>query len=320
MEKQAVRQRAFDGHGLGGTGAGKTGEQAADGRHDVLIERGLAWLATHANADGGWGDTIRSRSNLSTTTLVWAAFGISPDAARTHQGVISAAERWLSRRIGKLEPDHLARKVLESYESDRTFSVPILTHCALAGRLGSGPEAWRQVIPLPFELAILPPGWFAALQLPVVSYALPALIAVGYARHFHAPSSNPFVRAVRSAVAERALRVLESIQPPNGGFLEAIPLTSFVVMSLVGSGKTEHPVARLGLEFITHSVQPDGSWQIDTNLATGVTTLAIHSLAVGRRHAFDRDGKSRGVRLAFAAAIPEPASLHERRAGRLGLD
>jgi squalene-hopene/tetraprenyl-beta-curcumene cyclase len=84
---------------------------------------------------------------------------------------------------------------------------------------------------------------------------------------------------VRSLVTERALRVLDSVQPPNGGFLEAIPLTSFVVMSLVGSGKAEHRVARRGLEFIVNSAQPDGSWQIDTNLATWTTTLAIHSLA-----------------------------------------
>jgi squalene-hopene/tetraprenyl-beta-curcumene cyclase len=78
---------------------------------------------------------------------------------------------------------------------------------------------------------------------------------------------------------ERALRVLDSVQPPNGGFLEAIPLTSFVVMSLVGSGKAEHPVAQRGLEFLVNSAKPDGSWPIDTNLATWVTTLAIHSLA-----------------------------------------
>ena len=36
------------------------------------IERGARWLAGNANADGGWGDTVRSRSNLSTTTLCWA--------------------------------------------------------------------------------------------------------------------------------------------------------------------------------------------------------------------------------------------------------
>ncbi len=250
-----------------------------DTRHDALIESGLTWLATHANADGGWGDTICSRSNLSTTMLVWAAFGVGPDAAGTHQPAVSAAEKWLTQRIGKLDAENLAAKILECYESDRTFSVPILTHCALAGRLGPGPQAWSQVIPLPFELAIFPPAWFAALRLPVVSYALPALIAVGYARHFHAPSGNPLVRAVRSWVTERALRVLGSIQPPNGGFLEAIPLTSFVVMSLVGSGKPEHQVARRGLEFIMNSAQSDGSWRIDTNLATWVTTLALHGLA-----------------------------------------
>ena len=250
-----------------------------DPRSDRLVEAGLAWLATHANTDGGWGDTIYSRSNLSTTTLVWAAFGVWPDAARTHARTISAAEKWLIGRIGGLDPVTLATKILERYESDRTFSVPILTHCALAGRLGSGPDAWRQVIPLPFELAVFPPACFAALQLPVVSYALPALIAVGYARHFHAPSGNPVVRAVRSLALERALRVLATIQPTNGGFLEAVPLTSFVVMSLAGSGKGDHSVVRLGLEFIQQSVQPDGSWPIDTNLTTWVTTLAIHGLA-----------------------------------------
>jgi squalene-hopene/tetraprenyl-beta-curcumene cyclase len=249
----------------------------AGARYDPLIKQGMRWLATHANADGGWGDTICSRSNLSTTTLVWAALGVWPEPV--HQPAISAAEKWLTERVGKLDPRNLAAKILECYESDRTFSVPILTHCALAGRLGSGPEAWRRVIPLPFELAILPQAWFAALRLPVVSYALPALIAVGYARHFHAPSANPFARAIRTVVTDRALQVLDSIQPPNGGFLEAIPLTSFVVMSLVGSGKAEHHVARLGLEFIVNSAQPDGSWRIDTNLSTWVTTLAIHSLA-----------------------------------------
>src|SRR5215208_3251941 len=39
------------------------------------IFAGLNWLADHTNSDGGWGDTVVSRSNLSTTTLCWAAFG-----------------------------------------------------------------------------------------------------------------------------------------------------------------------------------------------------------------------------------------------------
>src|SRR6266853_2036410 len=43
--------------------------------HGSLIRGGLSWLAGHQNADGGWGDTIKSRSNISTTALGWAAFG-----------------------------------------------------------------------------------------------------------------------------------------------------------------------------------------------------------------------------------------------------
>jgi len=248
---------------------------------DGLIGRGLDWLAKNANPDGGWGDTIQSRSNLSTTTLVWAAFGIWPAGAEARQPAVAAAEAWLKRRIGKLDADTIARSILESYAEDRTFSVPILTHCALAGRLGEGAAAWRDIVPLPFELSIFPASWYAAFRLPVVSYALPALIAVGYARHHHAPSSNPLLRAARAAAANRAFRVLDSVQPPNGGFLEATPLTSFVVMSLVSSGKEAHPVARRGLDFLAKSAQADGSWPIDTNLATWVTTLAANALAAG---------------------------------------
>jgi squalene-hopene/tetraprenyl-beta-curcumene cyclase len=134
------------------------------------------------------------------------------------------------------------------------------------------------VLPLPFELAALPHHWFAAVRLPVVSYALPALIAIGQARHVHRPSRNPFARLLRTATRGRTLRVLQSTQPPNGGFLEATPLTSFVTMSLAGSGQADHPVAVKGEEFLLRSQRADGSWPIDTNLSTWVTTLALGAL------------------------------------------
>ena len=268
------------------------------------IEAGVRWLENHANADGGWGDTVNSKSNISTTTLVWAVLGRcgAPNAAAksnepanspARQQALAGAEQWLREAAGGLEPEHLSAKILERYGSDRTFSAPILTHCALAGRLGEGPAAWRQVIPLPFELAALPADWFGALRLPVVSYALPALIAIGYARHYHAPSANPLLRWIRSLVTERAFRVLDSIQPSNGGFLEAIPLTSFVLMSLAGSGKVDHPVAQHGLEFILSSAQADGSWKIDTNLSTFVTTLAVQSLGSSGSHALTATERER---------------------------
>jgi squalene-hopene/tetraprenyl-beta-curcumene cyclase len=68
------------------------------------------------------------------------------------------------------------------------------------------------------------------------------------------------------------------MQPTSGGFLEAMPLTSFVVMSLVAAGHGGHPVVADGLRFVVGSVRTDGSWPIDTNLATWVTTLALNAV------------------------------------------
>ena len=269
-----------------------------------VIKQGLQWLATHQNADGGWGDTTKSLSNLSTTTLVWAAFAagrralglskrpltpaLSPaEGAREKSApsglnfsdTLSRTEQWLVQHAGGLAPGVLAPAIIKRYGKDRTFSVPILTMCALAGRLGEGRAAWRHVIPLPFELAALPAAFFAALRLPVVSYALPALIAIGQVRHHCAPTRNPVARALRSLTRKHTLRVLEKIQPPNGGFLEATPLTSFVTMSLAGCDLADHVVAKRGVDFLLRSQRDDGSWPIDTNLSTWVTTLAVDALS-----------------------------------------
>ncbi len=238
--------------------------------HSSYIKGGLDWLAAHANPDGGWGDTILSKSNISTTTLCWAAFNNSPEK---YAPTVAAAEAWLTKGAGSTTPEKLASTIIARYGKDRTFSVPILTHCALAGRVD-----WRDVLPLPFELAALPQSWFATLHLPVVSYALPALIAIGQCRHHHRPTWNPITRILRDATRQKTLKVLERVQPSNGGFLEATPLTSFVTMSLAGCGLANHPVAKKGAEFLKASARPDGSWPIDTNLATWVTTLAVNAL------------------------------------------
>jgi squalene-hopene/tetraprenyl-beta-curcumene cyclase len=246
----------------------------APGNLAALVRAGLTWLARHQNADGGFGDTVDSPSNISTTTLCWAALGLDPEQRTTAAG----AEAWLKKECDDLSAPTLARTIGRRYGVDRTFSTPILTMCALSGRFGSGPEAWTHIPGLPFELAALPRSWFGALGLRVVSYALPALIAIGQAIHRHHPPRNPFTLLFRSLTKNRTLRLLEQIQPASGGFLEATPLTSFVTMSLAGSGLADHPVARKGMQFLVDSARPDGSWAIDTNLATWVTTLSVNGI------------------------------------------
>ncbi len=238
-----------------------------------LVRRGLAWLAERQNADGGYGDTPESPSNLSTTALVWAALSLHPRG-----DAVGRVEAKLKVEVGGLTASSLAAAIGRKYGEDRTFSVPILTMCALAGAFGGGPEAWSAIPRLPFELAALPRSWFPRLGLPVVSYALPALIAIGQAQHRHRPTRNPITLLLRTLTRKRTLRVLEAIQPESGGFLEAAPLTSFVTMSLGAIGLADHPVARKGVEFLAKSAREDGSWPIDTNLATWVTTLSVQAL------------------------------------------
>jgi squalene-hopene/tetraprenyl-beta-curcumene cyclase len=240
--------------------------------HEKLIAGGVAWLAAHQNADGGWGDTVKSVSNVSTTMLCRAAFHIA-GAAEQYGDCLRRAEQHLRERFGKT-PEEQAEAVRARYGKDRTFAVPILTTCALAGLV-----SWRVVPPLPFELACFPQSWYRFLRLPVVSYALPALIAIGQAVYHHRPPRNPATRLLRRLAVRKSLRVLEAIQPSSGGFLEATPLTSFVTLSLASIGQARHPVARKGVQFLTASVRPDGSWPIDTNLATWVTTLSVNALA-----------------------------------------
>lgn len=243
-----------------------------------LAARGTDWLVENRNADGGFGDTVGSPSNLSTTVLVWAALTA---VDRTSRQTLAATRTWLSEKAGSLDVDALAAAITERYGKDRTFSAPILTACTLAGAFGSDAGAWTRVPQLPFELAVCPPQWFKWLRLPVVSYALPALIAIGQVRHRFRPTRNPLLRLIRSLARRRSLELLHKIQPASGGYLEAVPLTSFVVMSLAASGQVEHPVVMGGVEFLGATARSDGAWPIDTNLATWVTTQTLAALAAG---------------------------------------
>ena len=283
-------------------------------RWQQLIRGGLNWLADHQNSDGGWGDTVLSISNISTTMLANAVFQAAAKLPGDKMPATSEMDKngvpliGLTGHLlpwpGEKGPDgrdfsdvrgasgqYIANAggvpaVIKRYGKDHTFSVPILTHCALAGIVD-----WKDVMPLPFELACVPHRWYAAVKMPVVSYALPALIAIGQVIFKHHGHWNPALRMIRRAAIQPSLKVLESIQPPNGGFLEATPLTSFVCMSLLGCGLFDHVVTQRCLKFIEASVREDGSWPIDTNLATWVTTLSVNALA-DRRPAALRAGSS----------------------------
>src|SRR5438132_10432168 len=86
-----------------------------------LIAGGVGWLTLTQNADGGWGDTTASATNISTTALCWAALAVAPPGESIRRGV-EAAEAWLERAVGGLAPQQFARALEARYGDDRTFS------------------------------------------------------------------------------------------------------------------------------------------------------------------------------------------------------
>ncbi|MEZ6136178.1 MAG: prenyltransferase/squalene oxidase repeat-containing protein [Pirellulaceae bacterium] len=242
---------------------------------DLAISAGCQWLTKHQQDDGGFGDTDRSHSNIATTLLVIAATELAGKldvgGARANSGATSEqqGQAW-SYVDAQGRWDGLRRR----YGKDKTFVVPILSNCALAGLV-----SWDEVAPLPFEAAWLPQDMYRWARMPVVSYAVPALVAIGQARFYKAPPKNLLLRKLRSRAIEPTLRVLRTMQPSSGGYLEAVPLTSFVLMNLAAIGHGSLPVAQDCLRFILDSRLADGSWPIDTNLATWLTSLSIAAMA-----------------------------------------
>ena len=95
------------------TSAARNG--CADGEPSRAVRAGRHALAAfaHQNADGGWGDTVRSRSNISTTAIVWATLssrsrrGDEPTRRRsTDRDGVAAARRGRrhARRASRRHP------------------------------------------------------------------------------------------------------------------------------------------------------------------------------------------------------------------------
>jgi squalene-hopene/tetraprenyl-beta-curcumene cyclase len=239
------------------------------------ISSGLNWLETYVNIDGGFGDSPSSQSNVSTSLLCFAAAKVT-STAHSNENLLFKLAGYLKSQNIDVTSETLIQAILDFYQTDRTFSVPILTMCALCGVPGK--EAFERIPQLPFELSLLPRSFYSALNLSVVSYAIPALIGVGIAIFKHKQRQSSLIRNVRQTAENKSLRLLRKIQPESGGYLEAIPLTAFVCLCLIESGYRDLEVVRDGINFLKRTQREDGSWPIDIDLSTWVTTLAVKSL------------------------------------------
>ncbi|KAA6313582.1 Sporulenol synthase, partial [termite gut metagenome] len=234
-------------------------------RYAPQIMAGADWLCTTMTPEGSWGDSVESKSNLTATLLSYAALSAlnrTPEATKSY----------MKAKFGGIQDKQIVTGILEYYGKDLTFSAPILVMCGLAGVITD----WEAIPRLPFELSVVPQRFFRFLQLPVVSYAIPALIAVGILRH--RKGKRGFLYGLRDSFVEKSLQVLKKLQPSNGGFLEAAPLTGFVAMCMCGARYTDHVVTQKAAAFLVDTVRKNGAWPIDTNLAGWVTYLSVKAL------------------------------------------
>ncbi|MCZ7644248.1 MAG: squalene--hopene cyclase [Planctomycetota bacterium] len=267
---------------------------AGDDRPGVDLEAAAAYLRRTQNPDGGWGDTEIGKSNLAATLLVLSAHQssiVNRQSSILPDSDLHRANAFIAQ-LGGLDAG-----LKRVYGADQTFQVPIRMTAAYAGRGAEGcglsnkrqsssatqssvlsPQSWRHVDALPFELALVPRGLMGAAGLPVVSYALPALVCVGLARHANAPSRFPPLRWLRNFAAERALSLVSGMQPKSGGFLEAVPITAFCLIGLKSAGRGVHGIAKQARRFLQSTQREDGAWPVEVHLATWNTTRAIDAL------------------------------------------
>jgi len=278
------------------------------------IDCGANWLIDIINKDGGFGDTPGSLSNVSATLLVYSALNFCAAGKPGIPTILKQIEHYLDTQGIAVHSTAIVSSILDYYGKDYTFSLPILSMLVICRVLRT--EALEQIPRLPFELTLLPARLYRFFNLQVVSYAIPALVAVGIYLFKHKRGSGPVTSFIRTRAIAPALRKLLLMMPESGGFLEAIPLTAFVSMCLIQSGFPDHTVVVKGLGFLKNLQRSGGSWPIDTNLSTWVTTLAIK--AYGRRihEVLDKEQKDklRSYLIGNQYKLPHPFN-HARPGG-----
>ena len=244
--------------------------------HQERVNKGLQWIYKNFNSDGGYGDTPESESNVSTSFLCYAAITFCQTAELDGSKVLKGIENYLETQNISLKSGSISKSVLKYYGKDYTFSVPILSMLTICSILGE--DDIKMIPQLPFELTLLPSSLYRFFNMQVVSYAIPALVAVGIYLHKRKNRSNFLLKFIRNKSINPAIKKLSGLVPESGGFLEAIPLTAFVSMCLIKSDLEDNCIVEKGISFLDNQQRDDGSWPIDTDLSTWVTTLCVKAL------------------------------------------
>jgi len=238
-------------------------------RERLMSERimaGVRWLARRQNPDGGWSDQDHRPSELSTTLLVRAAFGMTCVPADC-PGLLERADAWIAKAGG-------ATALARCPAQEKTLSAAVLTHCAIAGLI-----PWRKVPALPFARSTFPSAARRMFPLSVPGDYEPLVIAVGLARWHHAKPIRPLPRWVGGALFEESLQRLSGLCSQPLSATCGVAMTGFIVTSLASMGRHQHPLVRCGIDNLLDAARDDGSWPPASAQNVRSTASAVEALA-----------------------------------------
>lgn len=252
------------------TGSDQVIHQLVQGDLSELLLESVHWLARRQNDDGGWGDCDGAESNLAATMLVQAAFRLTGIPAK-YADLMVRADQYVTAQGG-------LAGLWKTYGFDKTYVAAVLANAALADMV-----PWRQVPTIQFEWLSLPRLWRRQLSAVAAQWMAPAALSVGLAKFHHDPTHNPITRLLRGSLRKKMLATLEQVEAADDSF-EGSPLaTSFVVMSIAGTGCRKHPIVERGIEFLLSSVRADASWAVTAGLATIHTCMTVEGLLARQR-------------------------------------
>ena len=139
LGRRVVEQRAVDRHGARRTRSLRSWRRGAVRTRRRPRERRDRVAAFDTRTRTAAGETPTAASATSAQRRSPGRRWRSPSPRRRLRIAREPArKRGWRTRAGGIDPPTLARAIVARYGRDRTFSVPILTMCALGGRLGSG--------------------------------------------------------------------------------------------------------------------------------------------------------------------------------------
>lgn len=222
-----------------------------------LIERGVEWLVSAQNTDGGWGGVASAPTQLVPTMVAASTLCLLAPSARQ-------------------EPARRALDLLESHGGVAALTDPGMAHMASTFLVLADLKDMHGSRRIPLELLLLPQRlWRARLSFRVAPFVAMALIQARYS------PPKGLQRLLNRLARPAGLRVLEQVERgenQRGGYGGDNWLVAVVCIGLSCAGAPRRAISD-AVDYLRSNVQADGSWHIMQGLDVIGGSYVVRGLA-----------------------------------------